>query len=357
MTVVSSNVRVGLIGFGYWGPNLLRTLSAVPHTSVRTVCDTNAKGLARARASAPWIKVTHRYRDVLADDTIDAVVIATPLASHFEIAQDALIAGKHVFVEKPFTRTSAEATALIDSAAVQGRVLMVDHTYVYSSAIERLQSLLAGDELGVAFYYDSVRANLGRFRDDVDVLWDLAVHDIAILDYLVGIMPVEVSATGANFVGRDGPRASELAYMTLRYASGLLAHIHVNWFSPIKIRRTMIGASRRMVVYDDLEPSEKLKVYDRGVDHDEMPEAANGDTLTDNEFRQRRIGYRSGDMWAPRVNVTEPLAVATAEFARCIRTGDTPRTDGACGRRVVRVLEAASVSLASGGTPVAVNHT
>ena len=339
MNAHAPTIGLGLIGYGYWGPNLLRNFSATAGVAVQTVCDADAPQLDAARAAAPWLAVTADFRSLLADPAIDAVAIATPVASHFEIALAALAAGKHVFIEKPLTRTSDQAARLVAAAAACDRVLMVDHTYVYSSAVERLRTLVEGDGLGQAYYYDSVRANLGRFRADVDVLWDLAVHDLSILDFLFDAMPVEVAATGANFIEQATPRAADLAYLTLRYASGLLAHIHVNWLSPIKIRRTMIGASRRMVVYDDLEPSDKLKIYDRGVDL---------------EARQRRIGYRTGDMWAPRIDVAEPLALACAEFARCVRDGGSPRTGGACGERVVRVLEAASASLAQRGAPVKV---
>lgn len=349
--------RLALIGFGYWGPNLLRNFSATVGISVTTVCDADAARLAAARAAAPWLAVTADLRSVLEDTGVDAVAIATPVASHYGIALAALAAGKHVFIEKPITRTSFEAARLIEAAAASGRVLMVDHTYVYSSAVERLRALVGGNAeaegesnwLGQAYYYDSVRANLGRFRADVDVLWDLAVHDLAILDFLFDAMPTEVTATGANFIEQAAPRASDLAYLTLRYPSGFLAHIHVNWLSPIKIRRVMIGASRRMVVYDDLEPSDKLKIYDRGV----APGVLTGDAPRDSsEALQRRIGYRTGDMWAPRIDVAEPLAGACAEFMRCIRDNAAPRTGGACGQRVVRVLEAASASLAQRGAPV-----
>ena len=359
--------RLALVGFGYWGPNLLRNFSATAGVSVTTVCDADAARLPAARAAAPWLAVTADLRSVLADPGIDAVAIATPVASHFEIALAALAAGKHVFIEKPITRTRFEAARLVEAAAARGRVLMVDHTYVYSSAVERLRALVAGtgsgnaggagegagNGLGQAYYYDSVRANLGRFRADVDVLWDLAVHDLAILDFLFDAMPAEVTATGANFIEQAGPRASDLAHLTLRYASGFLAHIHVNWLSPIKIRRVMIGASRRMAVYDDLEPSDKLKIYDRGVDLGVLADGAPAGTPKDaGEALQRRIGYRTGDMWAPRIDVAEPLAGACAEFMRCIRDNAAPRTDGACGQRVVRVLEAASASLAQRGAPV-----
>jgi predicted dehydrogenase len=354
MTSNAPAIGLGLIGFGYWGPNLLRNFSATPGVCVKAVCDVDARRLAAAQAAAPWLAVTGDVHKVLAHPGIGAVAIATPVASHFEIANAALAAGKHVFIEKPLARTSDEAMHLIGAAKARGCVLMVDHTYVYSSAVERLRALIERDELGQAFYYDSVRANLGRFRDDVDVLWDLAVHDLAILDFLFDAMPTEVTATGANFIEQAAPRASDLAYLTLRYADGLLAHIHVNWLSPIKIRRAMIGASRRMVVYDDLEPSDKLKIYDRGVDLDVAPNEVPASAAVLLEARQRRIGYRTGDMWAPRIDVVEPLATACAEFARCIRDGSTPRTDGTRGQRVVRVLEAASASLAERGTPVGV---
>jgi predicted dehydrogenase len=272
------------------------------------------------------------------------VVIATPVQHHFELAMGALRAGKHVLVEKPMTSTSEQASRLIEEAAARRLVLMVDHTFVYTGAVRKMRELTEAGELGDIYYYDSVRINLGLFQHDVNVLWDLAVHDLSIMDFVLRKQPVAVSATGlAHVQGRP----ENIAYMTMFFDGSLMAHVHVNWLSPVKVRRTLLGGSRRMVVFDDLEASEKIKVYDRGISLN--PSAEN--------VYQMLIGYRAGDMWAPQLAVSEALSVEAAHFVACVRDGATPMTDGEAGLHVVRLLEAATESMAHQGRPVPLGST
>jgi predicted dehydrogenase len=264
------------------------------------------------------------------------------VATHFEFAIAALRAGKHVLVEKPIAASSEEAVRLIDEAARRNLVLMVDHTFVYTAAVKKMQELVASSTLGEIYYYDSVRINLGLFQPDVNVLWDLAVHDLSIIDYVLPWRPAAVSATGMSHVPG---KPQNVAYVTLFFERNLIAHVHVNWLAPVKVRRTLLGGSRRMLIYDDLEPSEKIKVYDRGIKVD-------GDT--ENAY-QALIGYRSGDMWAPHLDVTEALRTEAVQFVRCIDDRVPVVTDGDAGCRVVRILEAATQSLAERGQPVEIN--
>jgi predicted dehydrogenase len=271
------------------------------------------------------------------------VVIATPVRDHFELAMKALAAGKHVLVEKPIASTSAQASLLIDEAARRRLTLMVDHTFVYTGAVRRMRELTELGELGDIYYYDSVRINLGLFQPDVNVLWDLAVHDLSIMDYVLPTQPVGVSATGLAHVAGT---PENIAYMTMFFDGQLIAHVHANWLAPVKVRRTLLGGSRRMVVFDDLEASEKVKVYDRGISLN--PSAEN--------IYQMLVGYRAGDMWAPQLAVAEALSVEAAHFLECIDSGRRPLTDGEAGLRVVRLLEAATESMAGQGRLVAMSQ-
>jgi predicted dehydrogenase len=267
---------------------------------------------------------------------VDAVLVATPVDTHFDMALAALRAGKHVLVEKPVTATSAQARILMDEAARRRLLLMVDHTFVYTGAVRKMRELAETGELGDIYYYDSVRVNLGLFQHDVNVLWDLAVHDLSIMDFVLRQQPVAVSATGfAHVQGRP----ENIAYMTMFFDTSLIAHVNVNWLSPVKVRRTLLGGSRRMVVFDDLEASEKIKVYDRGISLNPSPE----------NVYQMLIGYRAGDMWAPQIAVSEALAVEAAHFVACIRDGAAPITGGEAGLNVVRLLEAATESMGQQG--------
>ena len=336
-------IGVGVIGYGYWGPNLVRNFSECPGATVRAVCDTRDERLAQARRRYPGVATTTVPADLLNDPSIDAVVIATPVRHHFELALSALRAGKHVLVEKPLTASGDEASRLIDESARRRLVLMVDHTFVFTGAVRKMRELAVAGELGELYYYDSVRINLGLFQHDVNVLWDLAVHDLAIMDYVIGEQPATVSATGFAHVAGE---PENIAYMTMFFEGPLIAHVHANWLSPVKIRRTLLGGSRRMLTFDDLEASEKVKVYDRGISLNPSP---------DNVY-QMLVGYRTGDMWAPQLEIAEALHVEAAHFVDCISTGAKPITDGEAGLRVVRLLESATESMTRRGAPVDVRR-
>jgi predicted dehydrogenase len=329
-------IGISIVGYGYWGPNLVRNFGEAAETRVISVSDLQPERRARAQRRHPGIEVTADYREVLADPRVDAVAIATPVSTHFDLAMQALKAGKHVWIEKPIAPTAEQAQRLVEEADSRGLTLFVDHTFAYTSAVRKIRELVVAGELGDVYYYDSVRVNLGLFQHDVNVIWDLAVHDLAIIDYVMPHPPRAVSATGmAHLPGEP----ENIAYMTLFFDSSVIAHLHVNWLAPVKVRRTLIGGSRKMIVYDDLEPSEKIKVYDKGV-------TVNGST---DKLYQALVGYRSGDMWAPQVEVSEALGVAARHFAHCIQHGERPLTDGRAGLRVVRALEAATRSLQQRG--------
>jgi predicted dehydrogenase len=332
-------IGIGVIGYGYWGPNLVRNFVEVPDAQVVTVSDVRADRLAPIRHRYPAVETTTDFRELLANPRVDAVAIATPVSTHFEFGMESLRAGKHVLIEKPLAASSEEAIRLIEEGDRRKRVLMVDHTFVYTGAVRKIQELVASNALGRVQYYDSVRVNLGLFQSDVNVIWDLAVHDLSIMDYVLPVKPCAVSATGMSHV--SGKREN-VAYLTLFFEANVIAHIHVNWLAPVKVRRTLIGGSRRMIVYDDLEPSEKVKVYDRGVTLNNGPESA----------YQMMVGYRTGDMWAPHLDTMEALRTEAAHFVRCIEDREPPITDGEAGLRVVEILEAATESLADRGAPV-----
>ena len=329
-------IGVGVIGYGYWGPNLVRNFAETPGARVAHVSDRRSERLAPLAARFPMAKTSTDAASLIADPEVDAVVIATPVETHFPLGMAALAAGKHVLIEKPFTSSSAEAATLIDEAARRRLVLMVDHTFVYTSAVRKMHELAASGELGDLYYYDSVRINLGLFQRGFNVLWDLAVHDLSIMDNVLARQPAAVSATGlAHVPGQP----EDVAYMTVFFEDRLIAHVHVSWLSPVKVRRTLLGGSRKMVLFDDLEASEKIKVYDSGISVNPSPE----------NVREMLIGYRTGDMWAPRLAVREALATAGAHFVECITAGARPHTDGEAGLRVVRLLEAATASMADRG--------
>ena len=333
-------VRIGLIGFGYWGPNLARAFSETKGATLAAISDLNPARRQRAETRHPGVLVTEDQSRLIDHPEVDAIAIATPVSTHFPLAMAALKAGKHVLVAKPITASTEEASQLIDEAGRRGLVLMVDHTFLFSGAVRRIRDLVAHGELGDIHYYDSVRVNLGLFQHDVNVIWDLAVHDLSILDYVLPARPRAVSATGMSHVP-GGPE--NIAYITLFFAGRVIGHVHVNWLAPVKIRRTLLGGSRRMVVYDDLEPSEKVKIYDCGVTaHDAGPES----------IYQILYDYRMGDMWAPQLDRSEPLAIEVAHFVECIETGRVPISDGHSGRRLVRILAAATESLRNKGARV-----
>jgi predicted dehydrogenase len=327
-------VRVGVIGCGYWGPNLIRNFQRHEQSTVTIVCDTVIERAAQEAGYYGVRNVTHDPGEVVNSDDVDLVVVATPSATHYPLAKAAILAGKHVLVMKPMTTRVDHAEELVDLAARQGVLLAVDHTFVYSGAVQHMRELADEGTLGELFYIDSVRINLGIFQSDVNVIWDLAAHDISIIDYvLAGRLPTHVSAVGASHAGSW---AHNIAYLTMRYDPNVLAHVHVNWLAPAKIRRTIIGGSRQMVVYDDMQPSEKLLIYDRGVSIAPWTERE--------EVYSQLVSYRSGDMRAPRLHDREALAVEADHIVDCILNGKTPMADGQSGLRTVRILEAADLS-------------
>ncbi len=334
---------VGVIGYGYWGPNLVRNFADQSGAAVRVVCDLREGRRSAVTRQYPHVRVTDRAADVLEDPTVDAVVIATPADDHFRLGMAALRAGKHVLIEKPMASTADDAARLIDEAATRRLTLMVDHTFVYTGAVQKMRELTDAGELGDIYYYDSVRINLGLFQPDVNVLWDLAVHDLSIMDFVLQRQPTAVSATGlAHVAGKP----ENIAYLTMFFADRLIAHVHVNWLAPVKMRRTLLGGSKRMIVFDDLETNEKIKVYDRGISVNPSPE----------NLHEMLVGYRAGDMWAPKLRLTEALHAGAAHFLDCIRTGKKPMTDGEAGLRVVRLLEAATTSMAERGRLVSLDR-
>jgi predicted dehydrogenase len=335
--------RVGMavVGYGYWGPNLARNVAGLPATRLVCVCDRDETRLRAAVTRHPGVGVTTDFDDVLCSPEVEVVAIATPPGTHHRLARQALLAGKHVLVEKPLATSSALALDLVELAERKGLVLMVDHTFVYTPAVQRIKELVDAGELGRLYYWDSVRVNLGLFQHDVSVLEDLAVHDLAILDHVLGRAPVAVNATGtAHIPGKP----MNTAYLTCVYDDDVLAHLHVNWLAPVKVRRTLIGGDRRMIVYDDVEPSEKVKVYDTGI------------TLDSEAGRfERQVGYRTGDIWTPHLPLAEALQVEVEHLVSCVRLGVRPLTDGWAGYRVLCVLEAALRSAEQRGRPVDLN--
>lgn len=335
-------IKVGIIGYGYWGPNLVRNFIEVPDAAVVAISDLSSERLALAHTRYPGIEITTDHHQVLSNPRIDAIAIATPVSTHYDLAMQALRAGKHVLVEKPIAATSQQALELIEESDRRNRVLMVDHTFVYTGAVRKMQELIAGNALGNIYYYDSVRINLGLFQHDINVMWDLAVHDLSIMDYVLDSKPCAVSATGLTHVPNQ---PENIAYLTLFYDDSLISHIHVNWLAPVKVRRTLICGSKEMIVYDDLEPSERIKVYDRGI-------TVNEDK--DSTYRML-IGYRMGDMWAPNLDTAEALLTEVKHFVQCIEEGCRPITDAESGLRVVSMLEAATLSMSKQGKLVDIN--
>ncbi|MCS6965273.1 MAG: Gfo/Idh/MocA family oxidoreductase [Candidatus Kapabacteria bacterium] len=328
---------VAVLGCGYWGPNLIRNFLQSPEVETVIACDIDERRLEAVRQRFRWIRTTSSPKTALTDPAVHAVAIATPVASHFELARTALQHGKHVLIEKPLTRRTCEATELIALAETKGRILMVDHTFLFTDAVQKLKELLLCGELGEPLYFDSIRANLGLFQPDVNVIWDLASHDASILLYLIEEPPITVSAVGI----RHYYELENLAYVTIHYDSPFLAHFHVNWLSPVKLRTICIGGSRRMAIYDDMETSEKIRIYDRGVE-----------IASKEGEEQLRVQYRAGQMYAPPLPNQEALARVVQHFTACIRTGQRPISDGLLGRAVVALMEAAEESLVYHGKQV-----
>ena len=337
---LTAPLRVALVGYGYWGPNLLRNYMEMPEAWVAWVCDARPEALERARTRYPAVETTTDLQAILDDESVEAVLIATPISTHFPIAEAALEAGKHVFVEKPMTANAAEACELVELAGRLGRTLMVGHTFVFSPPVRKVKEILESGELGDVYFVTTQRVNLGLHQRDVSVVWDLAPHDLSILYYWLGEAAASVSVTGRGCVV---PSIPDVAFVNLRFPSGIVAEIQASWLSPVKLRRTIVVGSRKMLVYDDTENVEKVKVFDHGVDYQE-PE----------DFGEFQLSYRTGDIVAPKIAGTEPLLLEAQHFVRCARAGETPETDGWAGLRVVASLEAAQSSLDQGGVAVGV---
>jgi predicted dehydrogenase len=330
----SDVVRVGIIGYGYWGPNIVRNFHGLDNCQVMAVCDKSQNALKRAQRAYPGVHMTTDFQEVLTSPAIDAVAIVTPVWTHFDLAKSALLNGKHVFVEKPFTSSAAQATELIELAERRNLKIMVDHTFLFSGAVRKIRELVDAGTLGPLYYFDSTRVNLGLFQHDVSVVWDLAPHDLSVMDYIITERPEAVVATGAKHLNGH----ADMAFITIYFPRNIVAHINVNWLSPVKVRTTLIGGKDKMLVWNDLEADEKIKIYDKGV------QITNGQGVYD-----LLVSYRSGDVWAPKVEQTEALRVELGYFLDCIANDRTPMNDGTAGLRVVQLLEAADQSLKDKG--------
>lgn len=332
-------IKVGLIGFGYWGPNLARNFSSHPDLQLSVICDFSADRLEAAAKLFPGVRLVRDIEDFFCALDVDAIAISTPVATHFELACRAFDCGKHVWLEKPMTETSDQAKNLIDLAQKKGKTLIVDHTFVYTGAVRKIKQIIENGGLGDLIYYDSTRINLGLFQQDVDVIWDLAPHDIAILDYIMPFKKLAVSATGSHFYG---DKIMPKALLTVYMQNDIVAHINVSWVSPVKIRQTLIGGTSKMIVYDDTHPSEKIKIYDSRVELGRTKE----------ERYRLNVQYRIGDMLAPKLENHEALAMETEHFVDCMQHAKEPLTGGVAGLEVVKVLEVANKSLHQKGVPM-----
>jgi predicted dehydrogenase len=333
----SDVIRFGVIGYGYWGPNIVRNVQSLEGAELVAVCDKSAAALARAARACPGVHVTADFADVLRSPDIDVVAIVTPVWTHYELAKSALESGKHVFVEKPFTSTSWQAEELIELAERRNLKIMVDHTFLFSGAVRKIREIIDAGTLGPLYYFDSTRVNLGLFQHDVSVVWDLAPHDLSIMEHIIAERPEAVVATGSNHLNGH----VDMAFITVYFPRNIIAHVNVNWLSPVKVRTTLIGGQDKMLVWNDLEPDEKIKVYDKGV------KITNGQGAYD-----LLVSYRSGDVWAPRCVQTEALKVELEYFVDCIARNVNPMNDGVAGLGVVRLLEAADRSLQAKGSLV-----
>jgi predicted dehydrogenase len=330
-------VKFGVVGYGYWGPNVVRNLDQLEGSAVVAVCDKSPTARKRIHKTYPHVKVVSETTELMSSTEVDAIAIVTPVWTHYELTKAALKNGKHVFVEKPFTSCTAQAEELINLAAQKNLKIMVDHTFLFGGAVNKIGQLLDDGVLGKLYYYDSTRVNLGLFQHDVNVIWDLAPHDLSIIDHLIKATPEAVVATGqAHLNGHE-----DIAFITIYFPDKIIAHINVNWLSPVKVRTTLIGGEKKMLVWNDLEADEKIKIYDKGVD-----------ITTREGLYNLLVNYRSGDMWSPQVNRVEALQRELAYFIHCIKNNQTPSNDGAAGLRVVKMLEAATESLSKRGALV-----
>jgi predicted dehydrogenase len=331
-------INVGIIGYGYWGPNLSRNFSNHPDCTVAIIADFNIERLKSASKSHPSTKFTTNPKEIIDNSDIDVVVISTPVFTHFELAKDALNSGKHVFVEKPLTASSAQSIELIELALRNEKILMVDHTFLYTGAIQKIKSVLDSNELGELRYFDSTRINLGLFQQDINVLWDLAPHDISILNFLVNKKPLAVSATGISHAKNN---LENIAYLTLFYEDNFIAHFNCSWTSPVKIRKILIGGSKKMIVFDDVEPTEKVKIYDTGYS-----------IKSDVDMHKMLVDYRIGDIYTPKINTQEALSLIVADFVNCIKSGTQPLSNGQTGLDVVKILEVSTESIKHKGKEI-----
>ncbi len=332
-------IRFGVIGYGYWGPNVVRNIHALESATVAAICDRHPAAQKRAMNAFPSVKVVSDANEILRSPDIDVVAVVTPVWTHFELAKAALENGKHVFLEKPLTSNVEQAEELIELAEKKNLQIMVDHTFLFTGAVKKIRQLVDQGELGDLYYYDSTRVNLGLFQHDIDVIWDLAPHDLSIMDYLIRKEPEAVVATGQAHLNAH----ADIAFITVYFPENTIAHINVNWLSPVKVRTTLLGGEKKMLVWNDLEADEKVKVYDKGVQ------------INNQEgVYELLVSYRSGDMWAPKVEQTEALKVEMQYFLNCIETNTKPMNDGVAGLRVIRLLEAAGKSLKLRGETVLV---
>lgn len=334
---MTTPLRIGIVGLGYWGPNLVRNFAAVEGGQLRVACDLDEKRFRKMPAQFPSVKFTTNPKDIFENPEIDAVAIATPVHTHYALAKQALEAGKHVLVEKPLTSRVEHAEELLAIAGQKGLVVMVDHVFVFSPPVVKMKEIVDSGKLGKLFFIDSVRINLGLFQRDINVVWDLAPHDLSIVDFLLGRLPKTLSAFGSNHTNGD---IEDVAYLNLDFGNGLIANFHVNWLSPVKVRSMIIGGSDQSLIYNDLDQSEKIKVYNRGISLQPTDEL---------QKRQLMVSYRSGDVWSPNIGTEEPLGRMAAHFLDCIRQGKEPVSGGQAGLRVVKILDAAQRSIKAQG--------
>jgi predicted dehydrogenase len=332
-------ITVGVVGVGYWGPNLIRNFVSNSDTDMKVCCDLKENQLERIRKLYPKIETTKNYKDIIKDGKIDLVAVCTPVFTHYEIAKDALQAGKHVLIEKPMTSNTAQAEELINIAEKKNLKIFVDHTFIYTGAVRKIKELITKGEIGELYYFDSVRINLGLFQHDVNVLWDLAPHDISIMDYLLEKRPESIVATGADHLGSG---FENVAYLTVYYPDNFIAHIHTNWLSPVKIRETLIAGTKKMIVWDDNQPSEKVRIYDTGI---EVIQSVD-------QVYNMLIQYRTGDMYCPKLDSTEALTFEIQHIVDCLTKNTKPMVDGRLGWMVVRILEASQESIKNRGKEI-----
>ena len=338
---MNSDIKVGVIGYGYWGPNIVRNFFSAANCTVVKVADSRSERLSLLAKSFPSIKGVNSAQEIIDDTEIDAIVIATPVFSHFELAKRALENGKHVMIEKPITSSVSEAAELIDLASKRGLTIMADHTFLYTGAVRKMKALINDDTLGIPQYFDSTRINLGLFQPDVNVLWDLAPHDLSILLFLIENNPASVNATGLSHTKNA---IENKAYMTVNYQSDFIAHFNCSWSSPVKVRSTLIGGDKKMILYNDLEPSEKIRVYDTGFNH-----------KTEEDRKKIMVDYRTGDVFIPKLSTMEALAGVAKDFIDSIMSGNEPVSNAVLAMNVVKILEASQLSIKNNGKEIKLN--